>query len=50
LALNLVGRTTVRDPAIAIGRGLEPFDAITDPEPDSTGGEKKNKKDKLKIK
>jgi hypothetical protein len=37
----LVGRTTVRSPATAIGRGLEPLDARTDPEQDSTGGEKK---------
>jgi hypothetical protein len=33
----LVGRITVRSPASAIGRGLEPLDVRTDPEPDSTG-------------
>jgi hypothetical protein len=31
---------TVRFPATAFGRGLEPLDARTDPEPDSTDGEK----------
>jgi hypothetical protein len=32
LALNLVGRTTVRSLATAIGRGLEPLDVRTDPQ------------------
>lgn len=41
LTLNLIGRTTVRSPATAIERELEPFDVRTEPGPDSTGGKKK---------
>jgi hypothetical protein len=38
-----IGRTTVRFPAIVIGRRLEPLDVRTDPKPDSTGGENQKK-------
>jgi hypothetical protein len=32
---------TVRSPATAVGRGLEPHDGRTDPQPDLTDGENK---------
>jgi hypothetical protein len=40
--MNLVGRTTVRSHAAAIGRGLKPID-VMNPKPNSNSGENKNK-------
>jgi hypothetical protein len=43
----LVGETTVRFSATAIGRGLESLDVRTEPQPDLTGDE--NKKNSIIV-